>query len=200
MNKFGPSGRAAFWPMIPACTAARSSGPRSSGSIRMKIFEELKPGLCGREQLLALIGSGHRPPMTETLEFDLVEAEGSATGQGCGPQGRGGHGLGAGPDQNHAAARSRGDAQGAPEGRNLPPAGPVGAGPAAAHNFLGPRQRRRFRHTAPVDQVGWPLRSTVTRLTPFHRGNEADHLSPHCSDRTKSTLRTLIEVPRSHDV
>jgi uncharacterized protein (TIGR00369 family) len=40
----------------------------------MNIFEELKPGLCGLEQLLALIGSGRRPPMAETLEFDLVEA------------------------------------------------------------------------------------------------------------------------------
>jgi hypothetical protein len=40
----------------------------------MNIFEELQPGLCGLDQLLALIGSGHRPPMAETLEFDLVEA------------------------------------------------------------------------------------------------------------------------------
>jgi acyl-coenzyme A thioesterase PaaI-like protein len=40
----------------------------------MNIFEELKPGLSGLEQLLALIASGHRPPMAETLEFDLVEA------------------------------------------------------------------------------------------------------------------------------
>ena len=40
----------------------------------MNIFEELKLGLCGLHQLLALIGSGHRPPMAETLEFDLVEA------------------------------------------------------------------------------------------------------------------------------
>ncbi len=40
----------------------------------MNIFEELKPGLSGLEQLLALIASGHRPPMAETLEFDLIEA------------------------------------------------------------------------------------------------------------------------------
>ena len=39
----------------------------------MNIFDELTPGLCGLEQLLALIASGHRPPMAETLEFDLEE-------------------------------------------------------------------------------------------------------------------------------
>ncbi len=40
----------------------------------MKIFEEPKPGLCGLEQFLALVGSGHRPPMAETPEFEFVEA------------------------------------------------------------------------------------------------------------------------------
>jgi hypothetical protein len=59
----------------------------------MKIFEGLKPGLCGRDQLLAPIGSGHHPPMAETLEFDLVEA-------------RGGYAVFAGvPTQSRCAAR-----------------------------------------------------------------------------------------------
>ncbi|GAA3894767.1 hypothetical protein GCM10022381_40470 [Leifsonia kafniensis] len=43
------------------------------------LMEEMGPGLSGIEQLRALIASGRRPGIAESLDFDLVEVgEGSA--------------------------------------------------------------------------------------------------------------------------
>jgi uncharacterized protein (TIGR00369 family) len=39
----------------------------------MNIVEEVAPGLSGLETLQALIAAGRRPPIAQTLDFDLVE-------------------------------------------------------------------------------------------------------------------------------
>jgi uncharacterized protein (TIGR00369 family) len=48
--------------------------PEAPRRIRVNIFEEMGSGMTGLEQLRALIASGQRPPIAETLEFDLIEA------------------------------------------------------------------------------------------------------------------------------
>jgi uncharacterized protein (TIGR00369 family) len=40
----------------------------------MNVFEDSDPSLSGLEQLRALIAAGRRPPIFETLGFDLTEA------------------------------------------------------------------------------------------------------------------------------